>query len=190
MEALLKAKGLLIAIISLLLIQIWFVFLYIPEKITSQVQNATLNEYGAKGLSLKQRIVEYEKKIVNLQENSSDLHEELSVISKSIKSDLAIIRIESGDIVMRAKEIPGLLDPDGCDGDRGLIGRVINFPAPFNSKPKVFLSLVKIDFHSGKDHRLNLEVKDIEKDKFVFDFSVWCDTEISTAKAQWVAFGF
>lgn len=62
----------------------------------------------------------------------------------------------------------------------------VKFPVSFNTIPKVYVSLVKVDL-SGNIHRIEIKAVDVNKDGFNLVFETWLDSVVYTASAAWLA---
>jgi hypothetical protein len=73
------------------------------------------------------------------------------------------------------------------NGDREI--RVfVKFDIPFKKKPKVTVSLQKIDV-GDRIIRLSTSVEEIQVDGFTLRFATWLDSEVYSAVVSWVAVG-
>lgn len=112
----------------------------------------------------------------------------LNQIDKSLLNNLPLTQVKSGSITFDTKINPDVVKPDGCEANRGLYQHRVRFENAFANKPKVSFGLTGLDFREGADHRLKIEVTEIRKSGFTVNLVTWCDTKISYAKADWVAF--
>jgi hypothetical protein len=63
----------------------------------------------------------------------------------------------------------------------------INFPKPFDKKPKVILMPSQIDAEKSTQIRYNLKATGISRDGFVLMAEVWGDTQFSAVGGFWLA---
>ena len=117
--------------------------------------------------------------------------------------NMSPVQIESGEIKMHHQE-PGygtLRNTSSCPekgGERGAIEEYIKFTTPFKAAPRVVLSLTSIDhvIDSGHTNNLRIRVEVVEKkgkkeifpDGFRYNFYTWCNTDIYSASASWIAY--
>ena len=115
--------------------------------------------------------------------------ESLRNVANQVSRGMPNIRAEVGTVSLTKNEFPKVVNPDGCEGNRGFINHIVNFDNPFLMPPEVFIALSTFDMREGADHRIKVQVKEIERAYFVIDFKTWCNTKTSMVAANWLAIG-
>lgn len=133
---------------------------------------------------------EFEENRINSIQNSQVivLFERLKKLERSLLNGLPLTQIKSGFMEFNTKVEPSVVKPSGCEANRGLFQHRILFQKAFDNVPEVSVGLSGVDFRDGTDHRLKVEVTDISKFGFTANLITWCDTKISFASANWIAF--
>ncbi|TGO03518.1 hypothetical protein PN36_05695 [Candidatus Thiomargarita nelsonii] len=72
---------------------------------------------------------------------------------------------------------------------RGILNKRVNFKRKFQAAPVVMLSLIFLDIIEGNNHRIRVNVKQVDKRGFSYEFVTWCNTKVYRARAQWTAIG-
>jgi hypothetical protein len=86
-----------------------------------------------------------------------------------------------------SKDVPGFSQLSKGDQDREVSVHV-PFKPPFTARPKVVVSLQKIDVYDPKGiPRICVEARKIEPDGFHLYFRTWRDSTVYNAAASWVA---
>ena len=153
--------------------------------------NLLLLSVGSYGYFLFQSYtddVEYLKTNIITNNQIAGVLERLNQADQSLLKKLPLTQIKSGTIQFNAKGYPAVINPDGCEADRGLYQHKVVFQKPFINEPKVTFGLTSIDFREGADHRLKIEISEVSKLGFTVNLVTWCDTKISLAEANWIAF--
>ncbi|HKI79457.1 MAG TPA: H-type lectin domain-containing protein [Ignavibacteriaceae bacterium] len=65
----------------------------------------------------------------------------------------------------------------------------VNFPAPFDKKPKIVLSVSNIDADGQFNTRYKVEAFSVGRDNFTIKISTWGDSKIFGIGGGWIAFG-
>lgn len=112
------------------------------------------------------------------------------------------LRIESGKIFISKNNDATLKNTASCPaqgGERGDIGKHVQFKKPFTEPPTVVISLTLIDHVSdgfeGTLPNNNLRIRagvvqdSITVHGFKYDLNTWCNTAIWQAQASWIAYG-
>lgn len=116
------------------------------------------------------------------------VYSRLSQVDKSLLEKLPLTQLKSGSIVFDTKINSAVVNPNGCEANRGLYQHSVQFERAFSNKPTVAFGITGLDFREGADHRLKIEVTETTETGFTVNLVTWCDTKISYAKADWVAF--
>lgn len=133
-----------------------------------------LNNYNSEVQSLENRLLKVSKFIAKSE--------------TKLKNNMPAVTIDSGSFIIHKSEIPKLVNPAGCEANRGVIEVPVDLNALFLEPPKVVAGIVGLDFRKGSDHRLKVSVTNITKDSFMLSFFTWCDTKISYAEINWLAY--
>ena len=72
-------------------------------------------------------------------------------------------------------------------GDRSFRPADIAFDPPFDTTPKVVLSLAGVDNDAGANLRVALEAYDIEPGEFSLRIFTWADTRLYSVAVTWLA---
>jgi len=158
----------LIVALNLLLISIVFYSYFLLESYNAEVQ------------SLKAEIIE------NSQAKS--LFDRLSHVDQAVIKDLPLTQIQNGTVTFSAKTHPSAINPDGCESNRGLFQHKVLFDKAFVDVPKMSFGITGMDFRDGVDHRLKIETTELTKFGFTINLVTWCDTKVSFAEADWIAY--
>jgi len=76
---------------------------------------------------------------------------------------------------------------DSNSGDRSVTVE-INFEKPFDTKPKVFLSVSQMDADKNFNHRYSVEVLSVSRDGFTIKIRTWADSKITGISGYWLAY--
>jgi hypothetical protein len=76
---------------------------------------------------------------------------------------------------------------DNNNGER-IMTIDIKFDKPFNSKPKVYLSLIQIDASKETNIRYNIEAVSVSRDGFTLKVNTWSDSKIFSMSGNWLAY--
>ena len=103
-----------------------------------------------------------------------------------------LFAIESGMVMLAHKKLPSLLTgrPSETYTPRGLIGERITFERPFLEPPRVVVALAGVDAGKDENLRIWIDLGEIQKDGFQYNFRTWSDTKIYHARMHWIAFGY
>jgi hypothetical protein len=110
-----------------------------------------------------------------------------AVLAEEILS--ARLAVEQGILEINKDQYPKIINPNGCEADRGIINQKVMFKTKFEQAPIVMLGLTHIDFLDGANHRITVNTTAVDKTGFTYTFKTWCDTKVWSAKAQWIAIG-
>lgn len=97
--------------------------------------------------------------------------------------------VEQGVLHINKNQYPKILNPTGCEGNRGAINQRVMFKNKFEQAPIVMLGLTQMDFLDGTNHRITVNTTAVDKTGFTYTFKTWCDTKVWSAEAQWIAIG-
>lgn len=86
-----------------------------------------------------------------------------------------------------SRDVPEFSRLSGGDQDReASVGA--EFRPPFSARPRVVVSLQKIDVHDPKGiPRISVEARQVEPDGFQLVFRTWRDSVVFNAAASWIA---
>ena len=118
----------------------------------------------------------------------TDINNSLDIANTKLLELSTPVSIDSGSIVVTKTEFPKMVNPDGCEANRGMKDHTVDFNVNFRKIPKVVVGIAGLDFRNGNDHRIKTKVKNLSKDGFSVDILTWCDTKISYAKINWFAY--
>jgi hypothetical protein len=76
---------------------------------------------------------------------------------------------------------------DKNSGDRAMTIEV-NFVKPFNTKPKVILSVTQLDADKAFNSRYSVEVMSVSRDGFTIKVRTWADSKIYAISGNWLAY--
>lgn len=110
----------------------------------------------------------------------------LLVIAFIFSASLAFAQVEmqSGNFTATAANQGYTLDKNS--GDRTFLLEV-NFPVPFNKKPKIVLSVSMLDSDGQFNQRYNLKAISVSRDNFTIKISTWADSKIYGIGGTWIA---
>ena len=102
------------------------------------------------------------------------------------------LAIESGMVELNPEKLPSLLTgrPSVIYTPRGLMRERITFDFPFLETPRVVVALAGVDAGKDENLRIWIDLGEIQKDGFQYNFRTWSDTKIYHAKMHWIAFGY
>ena len=118
------------------------------------------------------------------EQERAQLTEEVNALQDAARGprvQSGVVEIGLGDGVERSSR------DSSCTGERGHIGRRIDFPEPFVHAPEVIVAISAIDHYVQHNLRLVANVGEIDPQGFHYDFFVWCNTDIVIARLQWMA---
>ncbi|QDG35636.1 hypothetical protein FJN13_12890 [Alteromonas mediterranea] len=125
---------------------------------------------------------------LNLEERIKKIDSFLIKIEEKIQDSPSLVELDSGLITMTKSDFPALVNPDGCEANRGINKLKVRFNKKFLNPPQVRLALSGLDFRSSADSRIKSSVSTITEDGFTLDLLTWCDTKLSYAEVNWIAF--
>lgn len=64
----------------------------------------------------------------------------------------------------------------------------VNFPIPYEVKPKVIVSVSQIDSDKQFNTRFNVEVLSVSRDGFTVKVKTWADSKIYSIGGYWLAY--
>ncbi|MCK7528723.1 MAG: H-type lectin domain-containing protein [Ignavibacteriales bacterium] len=64
----------------------------------------------------------------------------------------------------------------------------VNFPKPYEVKPKVIVSVSQMDSDKGSNTRFNVEVLSISRDGFTIKVKTWADSKLFSIGGYWLAY--
>lgn len=64
----------------------------------------------------------------------------------------------------------------------------INYPKPYDVKPKVIVSVTQLDADKEANSRYNVEVLSVSRDGFTVKIKTWADSKIFSISGYWLAF--
>lgn len=64
----------------------------------------------------------------------------------------------------------------------------IDYPKPYDVKPKVIVSVTQLDADKGFNSRYNVEVLSVSRDGFTVKIKTWADSKIFSISGYWLAF--
>lgn len=110
-------------------------------------------------------------------------------LEKTVKAQSSYPSALSGKINMYAQDTRGLKDdsqcPEGEDAYRGIVNDRIDFEKPFETTPRVIITVNSLSL--SNTFRLILEVISTDKNGFNFRFNTFCNTIVHGATASWIA---
>lgn len=125
---------------------------------------------------------------LHIEDRIAKIDEFLIKAEQKIKNSPSVVELDSGLITMTKSDFPALVNPDGCEADRGISNLEVRFNKKFPDPPQVRLALSGLDFRSGSDSRIKSAVRNITEDGFTLDLLTWCDTKLSYAELNWIAY--
>ena len=125
---------------------------------------------------------------LHVEERIEKIDEFLINAERKIKNSPSLLELDSGQIIMTKSDFPELVNPDGCEPNRGLKNIKVLFNKKFLHAPQVRLALTGLDFRHGTDSRVKSSVRNITEDSFTLDLLTWCDTKLSYAEINWIAY--
>jgi hypothetical protein len=114
------------------------------------------------------------------------------ILSQVVLADEVLIArlvVEQGVLEIDKNKYPALMNPQGCQGNRGAIEVPVKFNTRFEQAPVVMLGLTQFDMIDGANHRLTVYTTSVDEAGFTYTFKTWCNTKVWSAKAQWIAIG-
>lgn len=96
----------------------------------------------------------------------------------------AQVEIQSGNFKASASNTGYTLDKNS--GDRTYLLEV-NFPVPFNKKPKIVLNVSLLDSDGQFNQRYNVTAISVSRDNFTLKISTWADSKIYGIGGTWLA---
>ena len=173
-----------------------FVFFYTPKlvketsenSLNKQVENfdnGLLTRIRKNELKLGEILSESEIQLRKVTQNAKVVEK----ISELSEKKTQLFRAESGTITLSSKEYPNINNPEGCEGNRGIVDKLVKFNRSFSRPPEVVSTFTLLDFGSGVDHRLKSEITDVTSTSFKIKFITWCDTRMSNSQLKWIALG-
>ena len=173
-----------------------FVFFYTPKLVKETSENSLSKQAKDFDNGLLTRIRQNELKLdAILSESEIQLRKVtqnakiVEKITELSEERIQLFRAESGIITLSDKEYPKINNPDGCEGNRGIINKFVKFDRSFSRPPEVLSTFTLLDFGKGVDHRLKSEITDVTSTGFKIKFITWCDTRMSSSQLKWVALG-
>ena len=64
----------------------------------------------------------------------------------------------------------------------------VNFNNPYETKPKVILSVTHVDTDKGFNTRYNVEVLSVSRDGFTVKIRTWSDSKVFGISGYWLAY--
>lgn len=98
---------------------------------------------------------------------------------------LTTAQIQSGTWSTKAGDSGYNLDSN--TGERSMTIEV-NFPKPYDVKPKVIISVTQLDTDKGFNSRYNVEVLSVSRDGFTIKIRTWADSKIYSISGNWLAY--
>ena len=175
-------------------------FYFSQQRFVANLEASLEELYESKALVLEPGIInqfqalkaEAEAELAELERIKADGHkvgETLDAILEAQAVKFALVSVQTGMEKVHSRDFPALLEPNGCEANRGLIDKKVYFEQPFKAPPQVITSFAMLDFRDGRDARVRMEVKEVTKEYFSFDLATWCDTKTSQIAATWLAVG-
>ncbi len=101
----------------------------------------------------------------------------------------AHMQVEQGVVTLNKNKISKLMNPNGCEANRGVLNGRVDFKKSFAQPPAVMLGITQLDMIDGSNHRITVSATKVDKTGFTYNFLTWCDTKVWSANAQWIAIG-
>ncbi len=76
---------------------------------------------------------------------------------------------------------------DTNTGERSMTVEV-EFPKPYDVKPKVIISVTQVDTDKGFNSRYNVEVLSVSRDGFTIKIRTWADSKIYSISGYWLSY--
>lgn len=76
---------------------------------------------------------------------------------------------------------------DSNSGERSTTLEV-NFPKPYDIKPKVVVTVSQLDSDKGFNSRYNVEVLSVSRDGFTVKIKTWADSKVYSIGGYWLAY--
>ena len=64
----------------------------------------------------------------------------------------------------------------------------VSFAKPYDVKPKVIVSVTRLDADKGVNVRYNVEVLSVSRDGFTVKIKTWADSKIFSISGYWLAY--
>ena len=178
----------ILAILSIILVNLLIGVVYIKYETFQHNGNyLSLNKELTAKLALN---INLNETLIQSELKFKALHKELSLLEHSTLDRFNRLIIKTDEILLTNKILPSLSNPDGCEPNRGLNKKHVQFDKSYSVQPKVFASITLIDFSDGSDHRLKLNIDNITTTGFDITLATWCNTKMSKVRANWMAFGY
>ena len=100
-------------------------------------------------------------------------------------STMISAQTQSGQWTTKAGDAGYNLDTN--TGERAMTIEV-NYPNPYEVKPKVMLSVTQIDGDKAFNQRYNVEVLSVSRDGFTVKIRTWADSKIYSISGYWLAY--
>ena len=94
-------------------------------------------------------------------------------------------QIQSGQWFSKAGDPSYILDAN--TGERSTLVE-INYPKPYDVKPKVIVSVTQLDADKEANSRYNVEVLSVSRDGFTVKIKTWADSKIFSISGYWLAY--
>jgi len=172
-------------------------FVFVSKSIENIVEEKWKTEVENYSDGLLERLIENENRLIkNIEKSdfflkkSRDNFDSIETLVSQSQKTLNIVKIDSGNVKISSETHHKILNPAGCEANRGINKQYVKFKGIFEKPPTVLLSFSLLDFGHGEDHRIKSEIFNVTNNGFEIDLLTWCDTTMSQASINWVAIGW
>jgi len=171
-------------------------FYQIPKAAKNAVPESVKNYLESEDPGLISRIKTVEAQAANSAASASSFANATKEFSEKAAKLLSVIQaatgplyIDSGEVSLNSTQNPKIINPNGCEDNRGTINGNVVFKKAFSTPPQIAAGITEFDIESNANSRVSLTIDQVTNLGFSYTFKTWCDTKLYSATAKWIAIG-